>query len=116
MDMLLIETMESYNEYLQKLPDGCQKVADYIRQDNLSDAFKGILQFSEGVAWLINANQLLEKNSFVNQLNPEKINEYLNEINSGLQMQDYVIVADMFEYEIKPFFEESSFYDLSERK
>ncbi|MDF2065821.1 hypothetical protein [Bacillus sp. Cr_A10] len=116
MDKLIKETMESYNDYLKKLPNGCQKVADDIRQDNLSEAFQGILQFSEGATWLVDANLLLEKNSFLNPINPEKINEYLNEINSGLEIQDYVIVADMFEYEIKPFFEECSFYDLSEIK
>lgn len=116
MDKLIKETMESYNEYLLKMPAGCQRVADDIRQDNLSDAFKGILQFSEGATWLVDANFLLEKNSYINPINPNKINGYLNEINSGLEIQDYVIVADMFEYEIKPFFEDCSFYDLSEIK
>jgi len=114
MEKLIKETIESYNEYLLKLPLGCQEIADNIRTDNLSGALKSILEFSEGAGWLINANVLLEKNSFSNPLNPEKINEFLTEINTGLEIQDYVLVADMFEYEIKPFFEESSFYRISE--
>ncbi|MEK4244731.1 hypothetical protein MKZ20_05215 [Psychrobacillus sp. FSL K6-2684] len=114
MDELIKETIESYNEYLLKLPSGCQKIADNIRTDNLSVALKGILEFSEGAAWLIDANVLLERNSFPNTLNPEKINEFLNEVNSGLEIQDFVLVADMFEYEIKTFFEECSFYEVSE--
>ncbi len=112
MDELIRETMVSYNEYLSKLPNGCQKIADDIRQDNLSDALKGILQVSEGTTWLLDANTLLEKNSFSNPLNPDKIHEFLNEVNNGLELQDYVIVADMFEYEIKPFFESCKEYEI----
>jgi len=114
MDELIKETIDSYNEYLLKLPLGCQKIADDIRTDNLSEALKGILEFSEGAGWLIDANVLLERNSISNALNVEKINEFLNEVNTGLEIHDFVLVADMFEYEIKPFFEECSFYKVSE--
>lgn len=116
MDKLIQETKCSYNEYIKKLPVGCQKIADDIRTDNLPVALKGILEFSEGTSWLIEANRLLEKNSISNPLKPEKINEFLNEINNGLEIQDFVLVADMFEYEIKPFFEECSLYEISELK
>lgn len=114
MDELIIETINSYNEYLMRIPSGCQGIADDIRQDNLKSAFTGILHFSEGASWLIEANKLLEKNSITNPLNPEKIHEFLEEVNNGLEIQDYIIVADMFEYEIKPFFEDCSLYEISE--
>jgi len=113
MENLISETMLSYNEYIAKLPEGCQNIADCIRIDNLSAALKSILEFSEGVSWLIDANNVLEKNSFINLLNTEKINEFLIEINNGLEIQDYVVVADMFEYEIKTFFEECTVYEIS---
>lgn len=113
MDQLIKDTIYSYNEYLLKMPSGCQSIADDIRKDNLSGAFKSILEFSEGAGWLISVNSLLEKNSYINPINTQKINEFLNEINSGLEIQDYVIVADMFEYEIKPFFEECTLYEIS---
>ncbi|MBD7943038.1 hypothetical protein H9650_02825 [Psychrobacillus sp. Sa2BUA9] len=110
MNKLVEETIESYNEYLSILPKGCQKIADDIRQTNLNEALKEILAFSEGVSWLISANVNLEKYLYYNPLNTEKIHVFLNEINSGLEIQDYVIVADMFEYEIKPFFEKCQTY------
>lgn len=116
MDELIQETISSYNEYLSKLPNGCQKIADDLRTDHLSTALNSILEFSEGVSWLIDANTLLEKNSIYNPIDANKINEFLTEVNNGLEIQDFVLVADMFEYEIKPFFEECSYYGRSEKE
>lgn len=114
MNDLLKETMESYNRYISGLSSGCQLIADLIREDRIQEALRSILQFSEGMAWIVDANRLLTENGQSNQLNPEKIHEFLEEINSGLEIQDYVIVADMFEYEIKPFFEDCALYEISE--
>lgn len=114
MDNLLKETMESYNQYISGLPKGCQLIADLIREDRIHEAMRSILQFSDGMTWIVDANRLITENDQMNQLDPEKIHEFLEEINSGLEIQDYIVVADMFEYEIKPFFEECSLYEISE--
>lgn len=114
MDNLMKETMESYNQYISALPSGCQEIADLIREDRILEATRSILHFSEGVGWLVNANRLLADKGKLILLEPEKIHEFLDEINSGLEIQDYIIVADMFEYEIKPFFEKSTLYEISE--
>lgn len=114
MNQLIIDTMDSYNEYLKKVSEGSQIIADLIREDRLQEAMKSILEFSNGTMWLIDVNNLLENNGFSNPLYIEKIKEFLNEINVGIERQDFILVADMFEYEIKPFFEECTLYDLSD--
>lgn len=109
MDQLVLESAKSYNEYLSKLPGGCKKIADLLREDSLVEAFKLIITFSEGVEWLSRMNQLLNENGVDISLNIEKIHEFLEEVNNGLEIQDYIIVADMFEFEIEPFFRNCEF-------
>ncbi|QOV10513.1 hypothetical protein [Viridibacillus arvi] len=106
MTEILQDTIESYNGYLPRVIDGSKKIAENLRGDKVFEALKMILDFSEGMIWMIEASTLIKKNSVIVDLQVEKVQEYLNEINNGLEIQDYVLVADMFEYEIAPFFEE----------
>lgn len=94
-----------YKDYLEKLPKGCLIIADLLREDKLTDALSSVQDFTEGVIWLSKVSEMLKEESFDFDLDIRKIQEYLIEVNEGLTKQDYVIVADMFEYEIAPFFE-----------
>ncbi|MEE3807526.1 hypothetical protein V2H29_11220 [Lysinibacillus fusiformis] len=104
--MEIKELIESYNDYVKKIPDGAIFIANYLREDKLNNALIAIKDFSEGVLWLSEASDLLMKNGAHAALNIGQIQEFLIEVNEGLEKQDYVLVADMFEYEIAPFFEE----------
>ena len=108
MSELVLEVIESYNSYIENVGPGSIKIAEHLRNDEVQDAMQMILQFSEGMSWLVEASELLNKNDIKVVLETEKINEFLTEINNGLEMEDFVLVADMFEYEIAPFFEECS--------
>lgn len=99
------EVVESYNSYIQHITPGSLQIAEHLRRDEVQHALQLILQFSEGMGWLVQATDLLKENDVTVTLKVEQIHEFLNEINNGLQIQDYVLVADMFEYEIAPFFE-----------
>lgn len=105
MEQIITDTIESYNHYLKKMPDGCLKIAEFLRNNEVSSALKTILDFSEGASWLADASSLLQSMKVTVELPVSKIHEFLNEVNNGLEIQDYVLVADMFEYEIAPFFE-----------
>lgn len=101
----LLEAIESYNNYLQKIPNGTIYIAECLRDDKFNEAFQTIKDFSEGVIWLIRvAERLIERNVEVS-INVEQINSFLIEINEGLENQDFMLVADLFEFEIAPFFE-----------
>lgn len=102
----VVEVIVSYNDYLTKVPDGSIQIANFLREDNLENALQMILNFSEGMGWLVQAAELLIQNDVNVQFEIEKIHGFLYEVNHGLEIQDYVVVADMFEYEIAPFFEE----------
>ncbi|AEH46415.1 hypothetical protein [Parageobacillus thermoglucosidasius] len=107
MTNLIYETQDSFYQYIERVAVGTQTIADYLREDKIGEAMQLIAQFSEGIAWLTKVIVLMRKHRYYIDIDPSKINEFLMEINEGLERQDYVIVADMFEYEIQPFFEEA---------
>lgn len=110
MNSEIIEVMKSYNDYFDKLSKGCESIAILLRNNNIEEALKLILYFSEGVNWLCEVNNKLNLMGINNPLKIEKIHDFLNEINSGLEIEDYIVVADIFEYEIKDFFENATRY------
>ncbi|MFJ7970427.1 hypothetical protein [Psychrobacillus sp. NPDC096389] len=114
MNEALHEVIVSYNEYIKKVPVGCQKIADDLRENQITNGLKRIMDFSEGVAWLTEASELFHKNSLTVYLKTNKIHDFLELINHGLEIQDYVLVADMFEYEIQPFFKDCQVIEVSD--
>ncbi|WP_274309191.1 hypothetical protein [Solibacillus daqui] len=110
MQELIFETMESYNNYINAVTKGSLEIADKLRAENLEEALPMIKDFSEGLLWLIDVNQKLFNLGYSAQLEMDDVQEYLIEINDGLQNKDYVLVADMFEYEILPYFEQLEQY------
>lgn len=108
----LSEVIESYNEYLGNIARGIAYISDCLREDKVNEGLIAIKDFSEGILWLSNASELMKKNGVLAELGIGQLQEFLIEINDGLEKQDYVLVADLFEYEIAPFFEQVS---LAER-
>lgn len=104
---LIVETIESYNEYLSKLPNGCLFIAENLREDQIQVALNNIKNFSEGLIWLVDASELLKNNDVEVNMNVERVHDFLNEINDALEIQDYNLVADLFEYELVEFFKDS---------
>lgn len=113
MDNILVETIESYNNYLSILPSGSLKIAELLRENSIVESLNNIQNFTDGVLWLADAGKLFSKNNIQVDLNVEKIHSYLNEINEGLTLQDFNLVADLFEYELAPFFSEVQFVEVS---
>lgn len=111
---LIVETIESYNDYLVKLPAGCILIAEKLRDGQVSVALTQIKNFSEGLVWLVDAGSLLKENDIDVVLSIEHVHEFLNEINGALEMQDYNLVADLFEYELVDFFKNSKWIIISQ--
>lgn len=103
MNQLIQETQETFFSYLFRVKDGCVTIAEKLRKDNVGEALQLLAQFVEGASWLLQVVHLMQKNGFAFSVSMEGLNEYLYEINEGLEIQDYVLVADLFEYEIAPF-------------
>lgn len=113
MEQLIYETMESYNNYIDAVHQGSLDIAEKLRTENNEEALPMVKDFSEGLIWLIDVNTKLKDLGYSASLNMEEIQEFFVEINEGLLNQDYVLVADMFEYEIAPYFEQLEKYTIN---
>ncbi|MFJ8514658.1 hypothetical protein [Lysinibacillus xylanilyticus] len=105
MDTIILETIESYNEYLKKVPKGCQFIIDKLNEGAIDEAMDVILQFSEGVSWILEINHRLNKLHFTNQLEVDTIHRLLDDVNNAIELQDFHAVSNIFADQIKPFFE-----------
>lgn len=101
----LLELIEAYNDYIKKVPSGSKYIANTLRTGNVALATMDIRDFSEGMLWLADASELLKGKKVAYTLDLSKIEVFLGEINTGLELQDYKLVAEKFENEIAQFFE-----------
>lgn len=99
-----LEIVDEYYKYVAKIPAGLQYIADNLRADNIPAALNEILNFSEGITWIKQMEEILSDQGVNTNLNKKQLEGYLNLINEGLEKQDFVLVADIFEYEMLPYF------------
>ncbi|MFS0817756.1 hypothetical protein ABC382_12290 [Lysinibacillus sp. 1P01SD] len=104
--MDILDIIDTYNQYIQKVPRGAMYIVENFRNENINAALNAVSDFSEGTLWLSEISTLLNSNQVSVIFDVTKINDFLIEINEGLNKQDYLLVADIFEYEIIPFFEQ----------
>lgn len=98
------EIINNYNEYIVNVEEGCRTIVSSFANEDLQKALRMILDFSEGILWIESASQYLSEQNIQLPLDIEKIKEFLIEINEGLEHQDFLLVSDIFEYELVPFF------------
>lgn len=96
-----IEVIQSVNEYIGKLINGIEKMIDKF-YEGLDKEGCEILSFvSEGLEWTIKALELCEEE--INTKDElEKLIESFGEAVNGLENDDYILVGDIFSYEVIP--------------
>jgi DNA repair ATPase RecN len=107
------EIKEEYNNYLDRVGEAAHTIAELLRENQIPEALGLIGDLSEGMNWLSEVNSKLKILNESVELNINSIGEFLLEINNGLEIQDFVLVADLFEYEVSPFFINCNKYDLT---
>lgn len=101
---LIEETMESYYEYVSKVEDGCQIIANLIKEDDVPAAMRAIVDLSEGLFWLSKVEQQLLNQSYKITSNVQYASSLYRGINAALEVKNYQVVALQFEKELKPLF------------
>lgn len=61
---LIEETMQSYYEYLVKIEGGFGIIAKAFQTDDIATGIQGIRALSEGLSWMIEAENLLQLHSY----------------------------------------------------
>ncbi|MEK5230807.1 hypothetical protein MHB42_03450 [Lysinibacillus sp. FSL K6-0232] len=108
MDELLLDTQQSYYDYVVKLQDGCQMIAKSFQSNNLEQAFQMIADFSEGLGWLVTVEQHMQANDYVINSRIEEVVEQLTTLNKLLENRDIVALTNLFQAEIAPLFASAS--------
>lgn len=54
-----IEIVDEYYKYIAKIPAGLQYIADSLRSGNVPTALNEILNFSEGITWIKQMEEIL---------------------------------------------------------
>ena len=99
------EVLNTVDEYLYNLINGVKNVSDLIQEGKEQEAFNFIAQVADGLQWVDEAINVT-KQYHNNELSLEQINDFLQEISEALENEDYILVSDLFSYEIMPIIED----------
>ena len=107
---LLANNLTNAQEYLEKLISGFQKAADLFRIGNEQEANQYYLQVLDGIEWFSQVITLIfstQENKF-EEKSLEKRQKQLTDLMAQMleanQNQDWVLMADLMEYEMIPFY------------
>lgn len=109
---LLVNNIENAKEYLEKLIPGFQKAADLFRLGNEQEANKYYLQILDGIDWFSQVAQIIvdsrgdktEEKGFKDR--QKTLTGLMSQMLEANKNQDWVLLADLLEYEIIPFYED----------
>ena len=90
-----IEVLQTANDYMNNLKNGIVNLANMIQEGKEQEAITIIPQVVDGIEWIVQ----------VIILTKEGLNDQLQEIIEALENEDYILVGDLFNYEILPILE-----------
>lgn len=99
---LVVEALESVHEYLPNLIQSTEKLAELFRENQEYNALQTMGIYIDGLDWVIGMTHSINQHEVVFSAN-EAIDEHLQVMNEGLSLRDFVLVADVLEYEVLPF-------------
>ena len=107
---LVVNNLTNAREYLEKLIPGFQKAADLFRMGNEQEANQYYLQILDGVDWfsqviltIVNAQEnIFEAQSLEER--QKKLTDLMGQMLEANKNQDWVLLADLLEYEMIPFY------------
>jgi hypothetical protein len=109
---LVANNLDNAKEYLEKLIPGFQKAADLFRMGNEQEAHKFYLQILDGIDWFSQVAQTIV-NSRENELEGQdlkdrqgKLTDFMTQMLEANENQDWVLLADLLEYEMIPLYED----------
>lgn len=113
MEEILIEVQQSYNDYLAKLPNGCQYIAAAFEKLQITEGIQALSNFAEGLEWMTTVNSQLDQLGFPLEMPMMALQSALVEVNDTLKVEDYKAVATLFVSKIQPLITKCNFYRLN---
>ncbi len=105
-EKLLLESLQEVNIYIDKLKLGVESIVDYLSNNNEKEAMELIVQAINGLEWIYNILDSVEKLAIVNYNEASfgdvflKYENILSEILDSLENKDFIMLSDLLEFEI----------------
>lgn len=96
-----VEVLNTANKYLDNLENGILQVVEAFQQQNQSKGCQLIPLIADGINWVVDVVELT-KDMHKENINISNIDEKLQEVVEALENEDYILVGDLFEYEVLP--------------
>ena len=104
-------------DYLKKLIPGCEQAADLFRAGNEQEANKYYLQILDGIEWFSQVvsvimspdegeTELPDTDDESLEVREKKLTDLMNQMLEANENQDWVLLADILEYEMVPFYKD----------
>lgn len=113
-EQLVQGTMESYYEYVVKIGGGCATIANAFENNDVQAGVQGIRAFSEGLSWLVEAENLLQLQSYQIGSPISQVIALFEKVNDALQATEYQEVGRLFKEEVQPLFKQANEWKFEE--
>lgn len=100
-----VEALRTALEYIPKLKKGVEDISEAYEGGDYEKGSQIIVEASEGFQWIINL-VAVTKDVLKEELDEKELTEKFSEVVEALQNEDYILVGDLFQYEILPILEQ----------
>ena len=112
MDNIILDVIESYNEYLKKLKNSIPDFINLLKESTISDSKLLIIDLMEGLIWMKDVN--IKLNSLINS-STEDINDMnmlIEELANATELGDINHSIEVINYEIIPLIDSLNCIDV----
>ncbi|MEK4698586.1 hypothetical protein MKX47_03265 [Solibacillus sp. FSL R7-0668] len=113
-EQLVQETKESYYAYIVKVQGGCEAIIASLKAGDNASGLQGIIDLSEGLAWLLDAEQLLSIHSYKIDSPIASVSPLFGKMNDAIEANDFATVIALLEDEVKPLFTNAAEWKFEE--
>lgn len=100
------EALKTADKYMDNLKKGIQSLVEKFQGGMENDALNLLPLVIDGLQWMAQA-VTLTKDVQKGEINLFKFNSKLKEVVEAIENEDYILVGDLFEYEIIPILEDT---------
>lgn len=102
MEDFIKETLDSCREYIPRLLAAVYAVARDMQSGNEAEGIRLMPEIFDGLQWVIAAVRGMQQNGFPLEIDLAELSRCFEQLEKALAIKDYVLLADIFEYEIGP--------------
>lgn len=99
------ETIETLLEFIPRVISETKKTAEFFHTDREATGLKNMLELIEAYGWIIDAFNGIQQNGALTNIKVDEFKQLLLDIEQSMEIQDYIGVSDLLEYEISEILE-----------